>query len=110
MTMLATIPALIRIALIFLVIIIAIRKNVSLANGFLAGSLMLAVFFRLSPPDTAGSVWSCLSDPKTLSLCVIIALILVFSKSLEDCGQLKRLLDNFQGLVKSPRLNLAVFP
>ncbi len=108
--MLPAIPALVKTAIIFAIIILAIRKNISLANAFMAGALLLAIFFSLSFKDTAAAFFNCLSDPKTITLCLIVALILILSSSLEESGQLKRLLANFRGLVKNPKLNLAVFP
>ncbi len=104
------IPALPKTAVIFAIIIFAIRKNISLANAFAAGALLLAMFFGLPPLDTLKSIVAGIIDPKTISLCIIIALILIFSSSLEKCGQLRRLLDNFRGMVKSPKLNLSIFP
>jgi integral membrane protein (TIGR00529 family) len=51
-----------------------------------------------------------LVHPKTLSLSVVVSLILVLSHSLEKSGQMGRLLENYKGLVRRPRLNLVVFP
>jgi len=48
--------------------------------------------------------------PKTLSLSLIVALILVLSNSMELSGQMHRLLDNFKGLITNIRINLIVFP
>ncbi len=108
--MLPTLPALLKIAVIFAAVIFAIRKNISLANAFLAGALLLAFFFGLSAAGTVGAVVDSLTHPKTITLCVIIGLILIFSNSLDQSGQLRRLLASFSGLLKSPKLNLAVFP
>ncbi|MDY6825094.1 MAG: DUF401 family protein [Thermodesulfobacteriota bacterium] len=110
MNFLNAIPALVKTAVIFAYIILAIRKKMSLANAFATGALFLAVFFLLPPLDTLKSIITGVTDPKTVALCIIIALILVLSSSLEECGQLRRLLDNFQGLVKNPKLNISVFP
>ncbi len=108
--MLPAIPALVKTAVIFTVIIFAIRKNISLANAFMAGAVLLAVFFSLSFKKTGVAFIDCVSDPKTITLCLIVALILMLSSGLEESGQLKRLLENFRGLIKNPKLNLATFP
>ncbi len=108
--MLPAIPALAKIAFIFAVIIFAIRKNISLANAFITGAGLLALFFALPVTKTIGAVLVCLVDPKTISLCLIVALILMLSNGLEQCGQMKRMLKNFRGLIKNPKLNLALFP
>jgi hypothetical protein len=108
--MLTAIPALGKTAIIFAVIIFAIRKKLSLANAFMAGAILLALFFRLSFSKTMIAFFECLTDPKTITICLIVALILMLSSSLEQCGQLKRMLGDFRGLIKNPKLNLALFP
>ena len=96
--------------LVFTVILIAIRRNLSLGNSFLLGSVCLGFLFGMGPIDMAGSILVSVTLPKTLSLAAINALILVLSQSMEAAGLMQRLLANFQGLVKSVRLNLIVFP
>ena len=108
--MLTALPALLKTAIIFAVIIFAIQKKVSLANAFMAGALLLAPFFRLSFSKTGTAFFDCLTDPKTIALCLIVAFILMLSSSLEQSGQLKRMLADFRGLIKNPKLNLALFP
>ncbi|ABW66889.1 DUF401 family protein [Desulfosudis oleivorans] len=105
-----TIPALVKIAVIFAAIVLLIRKKISLASAFLAGALLVALFFMLPLRASATAVFNGLFHPKTISLCIIVALIIVFSSSMEQYGQLRRLLTSFQGLVRSPRLNLSIFP
>jgi uncharacterized protein len=110
MTMLNQIPALLRVTLVFLLVLIAIRKKLSLGNAFVLGALALGVFFGESPSAIAQSVARSLSDLKTVSLALIVSLILVLSNSMEKAGQMQRLLASFQGLVSNPRLNLTIFP
>ncbi|MFZ5564133.1 MAG: DUF401 family protein [Thermodesulfobacteriota bacterium] len=110
MTLLSTIPALVKMAVIFAAVVLLIRKQVSLASAFLAGALLVALLFLLPPMATLGAVIHGLFDAKTIALCIIIGLILVFSSSMEQHGQLRRLLETFRGLVKSPKLNLSIFP
>ena len=47
---------------------------------------------------------------KALALSMVVILILVLSRSMEDCGRMKRLLESFQGLIRHPGLNLVFFP
>jgi integral membrane protein (TIGR00529 family) len=51
-----------------------------------------------------------LLHPKTLALSILVGLILVLSHSMERVGQMKRLLDNFQGLIRNNAVNLIIFP
>ena len=110
MTILNQIPALLRVGIVFVLVLIAIRKKLSLGNAFLLGALALGVFFGESPRTITSSVAGSLLDPKTVSLALIVSLILILSNSMEKAGQMQRLLTSFRGLVSSPRLNLTIFP
>jgi len=110
MTILNQIPALLRVGIVFVLVLIAIRKKLSLGNAFLLGALALGVFFGESPRTITSSVAGSLLDPKTVSLALIVSLILILSNSMEKAGQMQRLLASFRGLVSSPRLNLTIFP
>jgi integral membrane protein (TIGR00529 family) len=105
-----TIPAIVRILLIFILVLLAIHKKWSLGNAFLAGAMALGLVFGMSFPDIAGSIASSLMHPKTLSLAAVVSLILVFSHSLEKSGQMVRLLDAFRGLIRRPKVSLVIFP
>jgi integral membrane protein (TIGR00529 family) len=110
MTVFENIPAIFRMIMIFLLLIICIRKNLSLGNAFLLGTLFLSLLFGMQFRITLKSMLASLTDLKTLSITVIVSLILVLSKSMELAGQMQRMLKNFQGLISSPRLNLVIFP
>jgi uncharacterized protein len=110
MTIFETIPAIFRIIMIFILVLICIRKNLSLGNAFLLGTFFLSLLFGMPPTATLKSMLASITDPKTLSIALIVSLILVLSSSMELAGQLQRMLKNFQGLISSPRLNLIIFP
>ncbi len=104
------IPALLRVGVIFIIIVLLIRKKASLGNTFMIGAVCLSLFFRMNPADLIKSVIYSVLDPKTLGLSAIVSLILILSHIMEISGQMKRLLEKFQGLVSSPRINIIVFP
>jgi integral membrane protein (TIGR00529 family) len=108
--MLSQIPALIRVTIVFVLVLIAIRKKLSLGNSFLLGALAMGALFGEGPHAIASSILRSLLDPKTASLAIIVELILILSNSMEKAGQMQRLLSSFRGLVSSPRLNLTIFP
>jgi integral membrane protein (TIGR00529 family) len=110
MTIFEHIPAIVKMIIIFFLVLICIRKKLSLGSAFLLGSLFLSLLFGLKPQAALKSALASITDPKTLSITVIVSLILVLSSSMELVGQLQRMLRNFQGLVSSPRLNLVIFP
>ncbi|MEJ5348578.1 MAG: DUF401 family protein [Desulfosoma sp.] len=108
--MLDHVPALVRVLMVFVGMLIAIRKKVPLGHAFFFGSVTLGFLFAMGPLEVAVSVFRSFTHAKTLSLAAIVSLILVLSHSLEAVGQMERLLASFQGLVRAPRLNLVVFP
>lgn len=96
--------------MVFVLVLICIRKKLSLGNAFILGAIFLSVLFGLKPLAMLKSMVASIFDPKTLSIAVIVSLILVLSNSMEMAGQMQRLLEKFRGLVSSPRLNLVIFP
>jgi uncharacterized protein len=110
MTFLADIPAVFRMLIVFVIILTAIRKKITLGSAFVGGAILLGIIFGLGFPAIIQSAFFSLVHPKTLSLSVVVTLILVLSHSMESAGQMKRLLDRFQGLVQHPGLNIIIFP
>lgn len=104
------IPAIVRVLAAFAAVLLAMRKRLSLGSAFLLGAALLAVLFDIGFRPAAESMVRSVTDPKTLSLAVIVSLILVLSSSMERMGAMKRLLDGFRGLASNPRINLVVFP
>lgn len=109
-TVLQFIPALIRMTLVFILVLVLIRKNLSLGNAFMLGSLCLGLLFAMPPGQLAMAFLHSAIDPKTLALATVVTLILVLSQSMDQAGQLQRLLAHFRGLLSTPRLNLVLFP
>ncbi len=104
------IPALLRVAIVFVIILLAIRKKSSLGSAFLLGAAILGLLFGLSPLAIVKSAFLSVIYPQTLSLAIIVSLILVLSNSMETAKQMRRLLDRFRGIVANPKLNLIIFP
>jgi integral membrane protein (TIGR00529 family) len=110
MSYLESIPAIVKMIIIFIVVLLCIQKKLSLGNAFLLGTVLLSFLFGLKPLATVTSAFASITDPKTLAIAAVVSLILVLSSSMELAGQMQRMLKNFQGLVASPRLNLVIFP
>lgn len=110
MSFLSTIPAIIRILMVFAVIIVCIHRKLALGHCFSLGSFILGILFGMNPVAILHSAAIALSHPKTLSLAVVVSLILALSHSLEAAGQMQRLLDRFQGLIRIQAINIVIFP
>ena len=100
----------IRVTIVFIFLLILIRKKLSLGHAFLSGAILLSLLFELLPREMIRSMFESIIFPKTLSLALIVSLILVLSSSMEVSGQMERLLENFKGLIANIRINLIVFP
>jgi hypothetical protein len=108
--MITPISVLVRVAIVFAAILIAIRRKLSLGNAFLMGAVLLGILFKLDARQILHSIMAAVTDLKTISLAVIVGLILILSNSMEKAGQMRRLLESFRGLISNPRLNLTIFP
>ncbi|NVM23815.1 MAG: DUF401 family protein [Desulfobacterales bacterium] len=110
MDFLLNISPLVKLVVIFFLIIVLIRQRLSLGIALIAGSILLGLWFRLSPLEIGASIIGSLSAQRTVSLCAVVTLILILSHSMEKTGQMKRLLISFRGIRRNVRLNLAIFP
>jgi len=110
MELLNVIPAVLRMAIVFAIILLAIHKKVSLGTAFLTGSVFLGLIFGLGPLPILQAALHALIDPKTLALSAVVALILLLSNSMEATGQMERMLLRFKGLARRPSLALITFP
>jgi integral membrane protein (TIGR00529 family) len=110
MSFLTAIPAFIRILSVFAVILICIQRKLALGNCFGLGACVLGILFGMTPLGILQSAAIALSHPKTLSLAAVVSLILVLSHSMEASGQMQRLLDRFQGLIRIPAIRIVIFP
>ncbi len=110
MAILQSIPAVIKVMVVFVFVLMAIRKKLSLGNAFMIGAGFIGLIFGMELKEMLQSLVSSILSPKTLSLAVVVSLILVLSNTMETVGQMKRLLMRFRGLISRPILNLAMFP
>ncbi|MDX9788836.1 MAG: DUF401 family protein [Desulfobacterales bacterium] len=104
------IPALIKLLIVFIFMLAAMRFKLTLGNAFMAGAVLLGLFFGQYPTAIIVSAFHALIDLKTLSLSIVVSLILVLSHSMEKSGHMKRLLDSFKGLVAHEGFNIIIFP
>lgn len=110
MELLMQIPAMVKILLVFAIVLGALRFKMLLGNAFLLGSMLVGLFFGMAPHAMMRSIIASALMSKTLALAAVVMLILILSTSMELGGQMTRLLNTFRGLVRNPRLNLALFP
>jgi len=99
-----------KLLVVIAVIIFLIRKKWNLEYVILLASLLVGVFFDLSPVQIGKNIILALIDPMTLRLMGIIVLVYILSGVLRKVESLKDLVDSLQQLVKDYRLILAFVP
>ena len=100
----------IKLLVVIAVMIFLIRKKWHLEYVILLASLLIGVFFDLSPVQIGRNFILALIDPATLRLMGIIVLVYILSGVLRKVESLKDLTNSLQQLVKDYRLILAFIP
>ncbi len=100
----------IKLLAVITVIIFLIKKKWNLEYVILLASLLVGVFFNLSPIQIGNNFVLALIDPTTLELIGIIVLVYILSGVLRKVESLRDLVDSLQGMVKDYRLILAFIP
>ena len=100
----------IKLLVVIAVVIFLIRRKWKLGYIMLLASLLIGVFFDLSPVKVGKNIIWALIDPMTLKLIGIIILVYILSGVLRKVESLKDLTDSLQQLVKDYRLILAFIP
>ncbi|MDD4998733.1 MAG: hypothetical protein PHI99_11335, partial [Syntrophales bacterium] len=75
MAILQSIPAVIKVMVVFVFVLMAIRKKLSLGNAFMIGAGFIGLIFGMELKEMLQSLVSSILSPKTLSLAVVVSLI-----------------------------------
>jgi integral membrane protein (TIGR00529 family) len=94
---------LVKIFVAFGLILILNRVRVHLSLALIAGSLTLALWMGLGPLEFITSVFNSVSSLQTISLVLIVGLIMVMSRIMEESGHMARMVKSFALLSKDPR-------
>lgn len=100
----------IKLLVVIALVLFLIRRKWKLGYVMLLASLLIGVFFDLSPVQIGKNIIWALIDPMTLRLMGIIILVYILSGVLRKVESLKDLVDSLQQLVKDYRLILAFIP
>jgi integral membrane protein (TIGR00529 family) len=100
----------IKLLAVIALVIFLVRRKWKLGYIMLLASLLIGVFFDLSPVQIGKNIIWALIDPMTLRLMGIIILVYILSGVLRKVESLKDLVDSLQQLVKDYRLILAFIP
>ena len=95
---------------VFAAMLLGIKYRLGIGLSILGGSALTGLLFGIPVGEWLTIAASSLIDFKLLLLAIIIVLIMVLSRIMEDTGQSKRLMEELSGLLTWPRMKLAFFP
>lgn len=104
------VPALIKVLSVFGLILLLNRWKSGLSLALLGGSLILGLWMKLGPGPLVESVFGSLANLQTISLILIVGIILLMSRLMQETGHLDRIVTSFSALSKDPRVAGSVMP
>jgi len=110
MSFLIAVPPLIKVLIIFAFILTLNKFRCNLGAAILLGTFFLALWFGLGIKQTGRLMVLSLLSSQTLTLLAVVSLILVLSMVMEECGQMRRIVNSFSAVLRNPRLSLAAMP
>ncbi|GFH62276.1 MAG: DUF401 domain-containing protein [Candidatus Desulfovibrio kirbyi] len=110
MLTLSTVMALAKVCAGFGLILFGVYKKWGLWRAILLGATTTGLLFGMNPLEIGLSLFRTAHEPKFLSICGIVACILLLSSVQEFTGQGQRLVTCLGPYMRSPRLRLIFFP
>lgn len=101
---------LLKLALVFLLIVLLINKRVSLGLSILSGAIFLGLLFGLSVFKIVKNMGIAIVEWPTIHLLLIVLLILVFGELLKFLKSLENLSTGLENLIRSTKLLLMLLP
>lgn len=109
MSLIFHLPALVKMGVVFLLILVLIQRKVPLGIAFFGGGLLLGAWFGHGS-DLLHSVITALAEEKTWALSGIVSLVLLFNHGLRRAGQLNQIVEAMRNLIGERTISLAIFP
>ncbi len=101
---------LLKLLLVFLLILLLIKRNVSLGLSILTGGFLLGLLFRLPPLQVLKHSGIAAVEWPTIHLLIVVLLILVFGEFLKTIRSLESLSAGLENLFRSTRLQMTFLP
>ena len=103
-------PALVKLGLVFIFVLLVYRLKVHLGLSLFLGAALLGVSMGMSAGELGLGLVNSLISSKTLSLALLVITIMVMSRLMADSGQLDRIVAGFSGMAGSDRLVSLAMP
>ena len=103
-------PSLAKLGAILAIMLVMVRLKVNVGLALILGSVLCGLWFRQGLQDMAGSVGTAAADPGYAALVSVIMLILILNHTLQQSGQIKRIVEVFFRVCRRPKTTLVFFP
>ena len=97
------IPVLLKIFIVFGIILTLNKLRIHLSLSLLIGSLVLGIWMGMTPLDLIQSIIENGTRMQTIGLLLIVGLIMVMSRIMEESGHMARLVRSFARLSRNPK-------
>lgn len=101
---------LVKIVLVFVLILLALRKKINLGATLVGAAFLLLFFSAISPLESLKVVVNTFFIPDNLDLIANVVCITLLGNTLSYTGQLDRLIRSTRALLKEPRLVSITLP
>ena len=99
-----------KLLLIFALIILALRKKVSVAVTLFGAGVLTAILYAIPFKEVLRSYWTLVSSERFLSLTAVIVLVTILGALLKEMGYLARLTESCRALYGGRRTAATVLP
>jgi len=99
-----------KIFIVFVFLVILIKKKVQIGYTLLLGSIFLGILFSLPPFELIKNILKATIEWDTLHLLFIVILVTIFGGVLKHTRSLRDITDSLENLVKDTRTILALLP
>lgn len=102
--------ATIQVLLLFVIMVVMIRENLSVEIALLTGSVLLGVFFRIKPSQFAVETLRGISEIDVLLILGIVFFITVLGTFMDRSGHMKSLMESLSELIRDARFVAGLAP
>jgi len=103
-------PDLLKTAAVLILIILLLRRNVSMAAVMPIGALVLGLIYLTPPRDFLRAATLALFSPKSIEMTVTLLLTMVMEHILRSTGMLKRMVSSLSAALPDRRVVMAAMP
>lgn len=103
-------PTLVKVLVCFVSVLVAGRLGLKLGLALGVAGPLLGLWVGMAPADLPRALGLAMVRPMTINLVLVVLLILVLSRLMQQSGRLTRIVESFTILAHSPRAVAAVMP